>query len=450
MDLTALTNASNTTNLHIGQNRLGLAHVASELSSGLRVQSAADDPSGLAISETIQEKVNGLQQGQQNVQTANNMLNVAEGHLQTVSSVLTRMRALVVEAHSDLNSKGNLLQIQTELDSLKSEINHIASSAVFNGLHLLDGSLSNAQAQPARVQEVTPEPLPDGSIGHPNVADSTGTGVPGPLCTSVTVGNNVETALCEISVVGYDPNNAVDPILGPIGGPGLYVQLTAYGADPSFGPMQQTITAIPVGAGQLNAQVVDSSGTNIVLSFTLSNLGPQDVGATQAFQTFQNTPASTGNALAVNYGGEEGAALDLSIPNIDLQQLGLSDITVAAPQVTDGVNPTAQSNSNQFSAKDAELRVDDAIQNVDSARAQIGAQTVSLENASSDAGIAIVNQTASAAAIRDANIAQSTTEFTRDQILSSLQTSVLESVNAAGKDVITLVNSIQGGPASGA
>src|ERR1700761_7456170 len=74
------------------------------LSSGLRINSAADDPSGLAIAETLAAKVSRLDEGVQQIQTAGNALTVADGALQTMNDILQRMRSLVVEASSDLQS----------------------------------------------------------------------------------------------------------------------------------------------------------------------------------------------------------------------------------------------------------------------------------------------------------------------------------------------------------
>ncbi|MBV8748510.1 MAG: flagellin, partial [Candidatus Eremiobacteraeota bacterium] len=120
------------------------------LSSGLRVNTAADDPSGLAIAETLASKVHGLDQGVQEIQNAGNALTVAEGAMSTISEILQRMRALVVEGRSDLLSASDKNDLQSELDQLRLEIDRIAQNTSFNGRNLLDGSASSSVPQPPR------------------------------------------------------------------------------------------------------------------------------------------------------------------------------------------------------------------------------------------------------------------------------------------------------------
>ena len=121
------------------------------LASGLRINTAADDPSGLAIAESLASKVAGLDQGVHEIQNAGNALNVAEGAMASISDILQRMRALVVQARSDLQSTADRNDMQAELSQLRLEIDKIAQNTTFNGRALLDGSASSAIPQPPRV-----------------------------------------------------------------------------------------------------------------------------------------------------------------------------------------------------------------------------------------------------------------------------------------------------------
>src|SRR5579862_1643800 len=129
-------------NQALTQNRL--ATDVNALASGLRVRSASDDPSGYTISETLQTKVAGLQQSTTNVQTANNLLNVADGALSSIVLVLQRIRSLVVESNSDVNSQNDLQNIQSEINQLLLEINRIAANTSFNGLSLFNGNFQQS------------------------------------------------------------------------------------------------------------------------------------------------------------------------------------------------------------------------------------------------------------------------------------------------------------------
>ena len=132
--------SANTAQLNLTRNQAALSTSTARLSSGLRINSAADDPSGLAISESLQAQVNGFDQATQNVQNANNAATVAEGALQTTTDILQRIRSLAVEASSDINSTNDKANLQTEVSQLLLEINRISQNTTFNGLQLLDGS----------------------------------------------------------------------------------------------------------------------------------------------------------------------------------------------------------------------------------------------------------------------------------------------------------------------
>ena len=113
-----------------------------KLSSGYRINSAADDAAGLAISEKMKAQINGLNQAQRNAQDGISLIQTAEGALNETTSILQRMRELVVQAGNDTNTQQDRANIQTEIDQLGAEINRIASQTQFNGKTLLDGSLS--------------------------------------------------------------------------------------------------------------------------------------------------------------------------------------------------------------------------------------------------------------------------------------------------------------------
>jgi len=92
---------ANSVALNLNKNQSSLQASVTKLSSGLRINTAADDPSGLAIAEKLQSQVNGFDQAVSNIQDATNAATVAEGALQTTTDILQRIRSLAVEASSD-------------------------------------------------------------------------------------------------------------------------------------------------------------------------------------------------------------------------------------------------------------------------------------------------------------------------------------------------------------
>jgi len=131
---------ANAANANAGQNQSGLLTAATRLSTGLRINTAADDPSGLAIAQSLQTQVNGFDAAVGNVQTATNAATVADGALQTTTSLLQRIRSLAVEAASDYSSDGDRANLQAEVSQLLLEVNRIGQDTQFNGTPLLDGA----------------------------------------------------------------------------------------------------------------------------------------------------------------------------------------------------------------------------------------------------------------------------------------------------------------------
>ena len=432
------------------------------LASGLRVISASDDPSGLAISENIQTQVLGLQQGVQNVQTAGNLLDVADSTLANVQQILQRVHGLIVQASSDLNSQSDLEKIQSEIDTLLVEINKISSSANFNGITLFNGSLANyVSSGGSSVEEVTSPALPDGS-------QSTGTqvvnwdgvsGTPGNLVSSdINPGTstlprldttNAISSYITIRVTGYS-SNAIDPDTNTAVGPGDYVQIVAYSTDPKMGaaPEYMDTQAVPIGMGDIPGITIQTpSGMNNLLDITLANLTAADVGTSMSFLTTaeSSSTSSSGTPLTVNSSGQEGGDVRIALPNVSTSALNVSGISVLQTNVEGATGQIIGTASNQAAASDAQLRVQAALDTISTVRAQVGAQSVALQEDAGDASVQIVNQTASESAIRDVNVGQTVTQFTKDQVMTQIGTSVLAQMHANAQLVIQLVNGLNPG-----
>ena len=116
--------------------------VTEKLSSGYKVNRAADDAAGLTISEKMRSQIRGLTQASANAQDGNSCVQTAEGALSEVHSMLQRMNELAVKAANGTNTSADRLAIQKEVSALSSEISRVAQSTQFNTLNLLNGSFS--------------------------------------------------------------------------------------------------------------------------------------------------------------------------------------------------------------------------------------------------------------------------------------------------------------------
>jgi len=127
-------------NLKTTQNKLGTS--VERLSSGLRINSAKDDAAGMAISMKLTAHIRGLNQAVRNAQDGISVVQTAEGGMGEIHNILTRMRELSVQSASGTLSTSDRTALQTEFGDLKSEIDRISDTTDFNGLKLMDGSLS--------------------------------------------------------------------------------------------------------------------------------------------------------------------------------------------------------------------------------------------------------------------------------------------------------------------
>ena len=173
------------------------------LSSGLRINRAADDSAGLAIAERLSSQVSGLQMASQNAEQAKNMVQTAEGYLIEIHNMLGRMRELAVQAASDTVDDTNRSALQSEFSLLRSEIDRIASAAEYNNQSLLDGSFTDKQFQ-IGANGTTDNQLTFSISG----VDSTSLGISvttiATLSDAVTSMEDLETAIDSVSDVRAD------------------------------------------------------------------------------------------------------------------------------------------------------------------------------------------------------------------------------------------------------
>ena len=134
-------------NRQLGITNKALARSTEKLSSGYRVNRAADDAAGLSISEKMRGQIRGLNQASDNAQNGQSLIQTAEGAMNEIHSVLQRMRELTVQAANDTNVSADRDAIATEVSQLSDEITRIATQTEFNTMKLLNGSFKNKNFQ---------------------------------------------------------------------------------------------------------------------------------------------------------------------------------------------------------------------------------------------------------------------------------------------------------------
>ena len=123
----------------LGVTQLDVSKSIEKLSSGMRINRAGDDASGLAVSEKMRSQVRGLNQAERNIQNGVSFIQTTEGYLQETQDILHRMRELAVQSANGIYSDEDRMMIQVEVSQLVDEVNRIASHAQFNGMNMLTG-----------------------------------------------------------------------------------------------------------------------------------------------------------------------------------------------------------------------------------------------------------------------------------------------------------------------
>jgi len=148
MSLTINTNINSIVaqnNLNTSQSQLSGA--IAQLSSGMRINSAADDAAGYAIGQRMTGQINGLAQAANNVNTGVSLVQTALGGLTSITNNIQSLMSLAVQAANDTNSTGDRTNLQTQATALMSEIDRVASTTSFNGVALLDGTFTTKNLQ---------------------------------------------------------------------------------------------------------------------------------------------------------------------------------------------------------------------------------------------------------------------------------------------------------------
>jgi len=418
---------ANAVQYNLDLNQSALQTSVTRLSSGLRINSAADDPSGLAIATDLQTQVDGFQTAVQNVQNANNAAQVASGALSTTTDILQRIRSLAVEASSDISSNSDRQNLQTEVSQLLLEVNRISQDTSFNGQPLLDGSHAGFQAQIAASLNVT---------ANAALASNSGTLSSGFLVASVTGINQGAT-----NSAGF--NTTVGGVQG-LGGTGTVdgtIELQVINTGISIA-VQETFVASNSGNVSVSGALYGPTapGTSVINSanggfdnvqITLGNITTADVGTTAYIKVSQNTAALTNpNNPAFNFqsGADEGDTIQIGFEATNTQTLRVSNINLA---LSSSSNPS-------LGAEDAIGQVDNALDRILSQQAQLGAIIVRLNEDANNDNVAATNLQASESQIRDLNVGQETTNFTKLQVLVQVGTSVLAQSNANASSVLGL------------
>jgi flagellin len=361
-----------------------------KLSSGLRINRAADDAAGLAISEKLQAQVTGLNQASRNAQDGVSMVQTAEGALNEVHSMLQRIRELAVEAGNSTLGASDAQSVNAEVTALQAEITRIGNTTTFNGQNLLTGALSVAQT--------------GGTVGSGFV---------------VVAGSN--TAVANVSTVGAKASTTYT-LSSTAGGAGTLTLSDGNGnsqmltLQATAAKSSQTLNFGNMGVSITVASVAGDSATNVANGLS----GGTVLTGTGSGATFQ-IGANAGETLGVTFSDARSTALGMDT--------AISGFTTAANS-GNGITTAAGA---LITATDA------AISAVSTQRANFGAVENRLNHTVASLGVASENLNASESRIKDLDVAAEMVNFTKTQILQQAGTSILAQANSAPQNILTLL-----------
>ncbi|MDF2789370.1 MAG: flagellin domain protein [Neobacillus sp.] len=391
-----------------------------KLSSGLRINGAADDAAGLAISEKMKGQIRGLDQASRNAQDASSLLQTAEGALNETHDILQRMRELAVQSSNDTNTDQDRKNIQDEVDQLGKEIDRISNTTQFNTKNLIDGSMG-AGVSTSASNINTSSVLTDATATVATTAtkladlqdkDGNSLGIQNGDKITVSYIENGQTKTNNITVA--DASTLTVNALGTTDGSTADGNLAlAANAD---GSLKATATGTGY-AGAING---------ITITVTDSN-GDVRNSATNALSSFTETTAATqkraDGTATFQIGANTGQTLSLSIEDMSAAALGVNKLQVTS----------------QGSADVAIKAIDTATQKVSAQRSKLGAYENRLDHTVNNLATSSQNLTAAQSRITDVDMASEMSNFTKNNILSQAAQAMLAQANQLPQGVLQLL-----------
>ena len=393
----------------ITKNDRAMSTAMERLSTGLRINSAADDAAGLAIASRMRSQVDGLEQAARNANDGISMIQTAEGAYIEVSNMLSRMKELAVQASSGTYSNTDRAALNLEFGQLQSEMKRIAGNTQWNGFNILDGAAGGASATvnyqvgagSGQTMAATFNTL------YKNVATST--------ATAESVVSNRTQSIVDISGSSIAAGDHIKITLTDNGGNKVDLLLNVDAT---------AATALSGGAGK--DTVVDG------------DIHYADNGYT-ALNTVLGQAGHAGITVELGYNGTANAANKIFIKGTaDTQPftLAATDVSIVRGEVStlDAFDVSSATNAQKSVAE-----LDSLITTVAAGRAKYGAYINRLEYAADNLMNVAQNTDASRSRIEDADYASETSELARTQIISQASTAMLAQANQSKQSVLALL-----------
>ena len=389
----------------IAKNERAMTQTMERLSTGQRINSAADDAAGLAISSRMTSQINGLNTAVRNANDAISMIQTEDGAMIEVTNMLHRMRELAVQAASGTNSSTDRTALNTEFAALIAQIDQVGDDTQWNGTNILDGSTGTSGAVSFQIGANASQ-----TISH-TFANIDGTDLAASSDDDITEGTAVTTG----GSVKSFPAVLDDDVTYAVGDTVSWSLTSISG---SADKVYYSAEVTTVSGGAVTGLTMHGSSSEITSSAVTIDSTTEDGNITLTI--------GSGNSLAFASTTTNTAGADFVLADLKIQRGVVIGASVASIDTVKGSN-------NAINA------IDQAIADVNSARASSGAAVNRLEYAADNLANVSQNTSASRSRILDADYAAETTELARTQIIQQAGTAMLSQANQQAQSVLALL-----------
>ena len=412
----------------LNKNSSALSKSLQKVSSGMKINGAADDASGYAISERMRVQIRGLDQANQNTQNGSSMMKVAEGAVSSTVDILKTLKEKVINAANDTNTDADRQTIQKELDQSIDQINDNAN-VTYNGKYLVDGSHNSSVK--ATTTSMTNQSLNTGSSFASTftaLTDRNNNSLNIQSSDTITLSYVKEGKTHTVTATGA---SSLDDIIGQVktdlvSGTASSVIGKDVAGDTVFtadGASALTLTANGTG---IEKQI---SGITFSVTDTKGNVKKSANALLDNFsESIRAQNGSNDNSINLQVGTKSNQAIKVGLTDMRAEALGL--------QAKDG---TTLNISTKEYANAAINVLDSAVQKALDQQTTIGAVQSRLEYTSSNLTTASENVQSSESTIRDADMAKEMTNYTKNNVLMQAAQAMLSQANQSSSSVLSLL-----------
>ena len=426
--------AINTLNT-LNKNTNALKKSLEKVSSGMKINSAADDASGYAISERMRVQIRSLDQANQNAQNGGSMMKVAEGAVSSTVEILKTLKEKAVSAANDTNTDSDRATIQKELDQSIDQINDNAN-VTFNGQYLVDGShnkKTTATTTAMTNQSLSTETASNTALTALKARNGDDLNIHSTDTVTISYVKDGKTYTSSMQVGSTNLATAIETL----------TKNSAGNSEVKFGDNTSKI-----GVDGSGNDVYTASGqSGITINSSASGIDGQIAGFTMYITDNKGNVNKSANACldafdesirAQNKSEDNSIVLQIGTKAAQSINVGLTDMKATALGLQ-GKDGSTLSVGNQEKANAAINALDAAIQKALDQQTTIGAAESRLEYTQANLTTASENVTSAESVIRDADMAKEMTNYTKNNVLLQAAQSMLSQANQSSSNVLSLL-----------